>query len=207
MPLRAMANNQPIRPVRLPPADFAGQQLPQARQAARPWFRVHQTKHTAIYFSLTPIHRFSHPSCPHKMLYVAIDPATCLWERFGDQIFDNAHALPRTLWEDASISIIDVPALHLCDVSAMSGRNALAVDLTALMNNDLSVPQAWGLAIQNHPAETTAIKYKSRFSAAACLALFDRAEVAPKLIETYLGPLSTYDLALDWLARNKVALV
>lgn len=140
-------------------------------------------------------------------MYVAIDPATCLWERFGDRLFDNGHVIPRTLWEDSSISAIDVTAMHLCDLSTVSTRSALTVDLTALMSDDIQVPQQWGLAIREHPEQVPAIKFKSRFTAAACLAIFERGNISAQLKETLIGPLSTYGPALDWLNKNKVALV
>jgi hypothetical protein len=109
---------------------------------ARAWFRVHQTVHQAIYFGLNSINRFSHPNCPHKLLYVAIDPQTCFWECFGDMMFDGGRALPRTTWDDASISTIELPPLHVCDLSSTNTRSALTVDLTALMHDGLAVPQA-----------------------------------------------------------------
>ena len=93
-------------------------------------------------------------------MYVAVDPETCLWECFGDHVFNNGRSLPKTQWDDASISEITVPSLQLCDLSKTSTRSAIMVDLTALMNADLSVPQEWGLAIQNHPAQVPAIKFK-----------------------------------------------
>jgi RES domain-containing protein len=202
-----MANNPARRPIRLPTAYLSAQPLPRTRQIARAWYRVHQTIHDAIYFSLIPTHRFSHPKCSSKFLYVAIDPGTCIWERFGDQIFDNDHALPKTHWDDASISAITVPPLHVCDLSRTSTRGALAVDLAALMNDDLSVPQQWGLAIQRHPAQVPAIKFKSRFTGLSCLAIFERGSVPAQLKEKCLGPINQYAPALDWLSRNRVSLV
>src|SRR5215204_827474 len=156
----------PARPIRRPPADLAKLVLPRTRQIAREWFRVHQSVHHAIFFSVNPTHRFSHPSCPHKLLYVAMDPHTCLWERFGDTMFDGGHALPRMQWDTTSISTIDVPPLHLCDLASVITRSELCVDLTALMNDDISIPQEWGLAVQQHPAQVPAIKFKSRFNGA-----------------------------------------
>ena len=196
----------PNRPVWLPPADLAARALPRTRQIARAWFRVHQSVHNAIYFSLNPAHRFSHPDCPHKLLYAAIDPQTCLWESFGDRVFDGRHVLPKTIWDDASISAVNVPPLHLCDLSNSRTRGALTVDLTALMNDDLAVPQAWGLAIQNHPAQVPAIKFRSRFTSAACLAIFERGSLPGQLSEVRVGPLRTYTPALDWLQRNNISL-
>jgi hypothetical protein len=202
-----MASNPAQRPIRLPPANLATQPLPRTRQISRSWYRVHPSKYNAIYFSLLPTHRFSHPNCLSKFMYVAIDNETCLWECFGDMMFDNGHSLPKTHWDDASISQIDVPPLHLCDLSKTSTRSALTVDLTALMNDDLTVPQKWGWAIQSHPSQVPAIKFKSRFTGTACLAIFERGGVPAQLKEQELGPLNQYGPAQTWLVENKVTLV
>lgn len=200
-----MASN--LRPIRLPPADLAAIQLPRTRQVARSWYRVHPSVYTAIYFSLNPTHRYSHPNCSSKLLYIAIDPETSLWEYFGDKIYDNAHSLPKSHWDDASISTIDVPPLPLCDLSTTSTRSAITVDLTALMNDDLDVPQQWGLAIQNHPSQVPAIKFKSRFTGKACLAIFERGSAPGQLKEHLLDNLNQYNASLDWLSKHKVALI
>ena len=202
-----MAASQRGRPIRLPPADLAARDIPFSRQIARPWFRVHPRSHSAIGFSLKPSHRYSHPHCPYAILYVGIDAETCLWEIFGDAVFDGGHALPKTQWDDLMISTIEVPYLHLCDLSRTATRGALAVDLTALMNSDLSVPQAWGLAIQAHHSHVPAIKFKSRFTGNACLAVFDRGGIRGRLRETPLNPLNHFDPALNWLTKHKVTLV
>jgi hypothetical protein len=158
------ANNPAQRPVRRPPSDLAALELPQTRQIARTWFRVHPAIYPAIRFSLLARHRFSHPDCPNKLLYLAMDAETCFWECFGDDMFDNGRVLAKTHWDDSSISKVMVPPLHLCDLSNTSTRSAITVDLTALMSADLAIPQEWGLAIQKHPARVRAIKFKSRFT-------------------------------------------
>jgi hypothetical protein len=63
------------------------------------------------------------------------------------------------------------------------------------------------LAIQLHPSQVLAIKFKSRFTGNACLAIFDRAAVRRKLRESPLSPLSQFDPALIWLTKPQVALV
>jgi len=202
-----MAGNPSPRPIRWPPADLGTQKLPGTRQIARAWFRVHPRSYRAIFFNLKPTHRYSHPNCPFPILYVAIDPETCLWEAFGDAVFDDGHALPKTQWDDLVTSLIHVPGLHLCDLSKTSTRGALTVDLAALMNEDLGVPQQWGLAIQMHPSQVPAIKYRSRFTGHACLAIFDRGGIRGQLRETSLGSLSQFDPALTWLTKHQVTLV
>ncbi|MGD0412978.1 MAG: RES family NAD+ phosphorylase [Verrucomicrobiota bacterium] len=202
-----MAGNPSARPIRLPPADLGTQKLPRTRQIARAWFRVHPRSSRAILFTLKQAHRYSHPNCPFPILYVAMDPQTCLWEVFGDAVFDNGRALPKTQWDDLAISWVHVPDLHLCDLSKTTTRGALAVDLAALMNDDLDVPQEWSLAIQMHPAQVPAVKFKSRFTGNACLAIFDRGEIRRQLRETSLGLLSQFDPALTWLTKHQVTLV
>src|SRR5207248_726373 len=99
------------------------------------------------------------------------------------------------------------PHFHLCDLSKTATRSALTVDLTALMNNDLRVPQQWGLEIQNHPSQVPAIKFRSRFTNKACLAIFDRPGLSTQLKESTFGPLNQCNQALDWLAKHQVTLV
>jgi hypothetical protein len=202
-----MAVSPTSRPVRLPPPDLAQRELPRTRQIARRWFRVHSRARKAIHFDLRPTHRYSHAECPDPILYVAMDAETCFWERFGDALFDHGYAIPETHWDDAIISTIDVPPLHLCDLSKTATRSALTVDLTALMNDDLTVPQQWGLQIQQHPNNVSAIKFKSRFTGTACLAIFDRAGIRGQLKESALGALTEFGPALDWLTRNEVTLL
>jgi hypothetical protein len=140
------------------------------------------------------------------LLYVGVDPETCLWERFGDKLFDGGHSLPRTHWDDASISAIDVPLLQLCDLASTVTRGAITVDLSALMNDDLSVPQAWGLAIQKHPDDAPAIKFKSRFTGRSCVAIFERGSTPGQLKEKALGPLNLFTPALGWLRKHQISL-
>src|SRR5205823_5326345 len=114
--------------------------------SARDWFRVHLSAHGPVHFSLQEIHRYSHPDCPASLLYLGSDVATCLFERFGDLIYDQQTAIPLSLWRAHSISAIQVPAIHVCDLTHGQTLSSLRVDLTALMHNELEVAQAWGLA-------------------------------------------------------------
>ena len=83
----------------------------------------------------------------------------------------------------------------------------MVVDKASLLAADITVPQDWGLAIQQHPAAFEAIKYSSRFIDQPCLALFDRGGMAARLQATLLGSLIDLDEAVDWLDERKVALV
>ena len=83
----------------------------------------------------------------------------------------------------------------------------MSVDKASLLAADLTIPQAWGLAIQGHPAGFEAIKYASRFLDQPCLALFDRGGLQSRLQGKVLGPLSSLDAAVDWLDERNAALV
>jgi hypothetical protein len=176
------------------------------RQGPRLWCRVHQSQFGAIHFSLRDIHRFSHPDCPYPYLYLGCDMATCLFERFGDEMYDRTLAIAFSLWQGHSITAIRVPAMHLCDLTSAKTLSALRVDLSTLMHNDLKTPQAWGLALQRHPANFQGIKFKSRFNDKVCLAIFNRDHIEKRIKETAGRSLLDSDAAADWLHEHKVSL-
>jgi hypothetical protein len=206
-----MPNNpqtrQPPRPSYQPGPDFNRQAIPVTRQPQRTWFRVHRSGSPAGQFAIRPYHRFSHASCPFPLLYLGPGPSACLWEYFGDDVFGGRHVIPASKWNACSLSQIKVPPLSACAVTLEPTRNALVVDKASLLAADLSVPQAWGLALQRHPAAFDAIKYSSRFIDQPCLALFDRGGMAARLQVTPLGPLNNLDVAVDWLDDHQVSLV
>src|SRR4051794_5267973 len=201
-----MSSDPGVRPLRLPPANLNEIKVSPTRQSARNWFRVHQSRFQTIHFSVNSAHRFSHEECPHSLLYLAADGATGLFERFGDKMYDQQHAIAQSLWDAHCISMVRVPELRIWDLTRAKTLSALRVDLSSLMHHDLSSPQRWGLAIQEHPANFGAIKYKSRFNGKACLALIRRAEIEARLRPRILGRLSRNDAAADWLDRRRVVL-
>ena len=158
-------------------------------------------------FGKFPHHRFSHPNCPDPLFYVGATIQTCLWEYFGDDVFQGIRAIAAGKWRGSCLSQILVPELKVCAVGLERTRDAMSVDKASLMATDLTVPQAWGLAIQGHPAGFEAIKYPSRFLDQPCLALFDRGGLQAKLKSTALGALSNLDAAVDWLDERKAPLV
>ena len=81
------------------------------------------------------------------------------------------------------------------------------MDKASFLAADLAIPQAWGLALQQHRAAFQGIKYSSRFIDQACLALFDRGGLQARLDATDLGALSDLASAMDWLHDRRVALL
>ncbi len=132
--------------------------------------------------------------------------ATCLFERFGDEIYDQKRAIAKSLWQAHSVSTVRIPEIHVCDLTNAKTLSALMVDLSALMHPELKTPQAWGQAIQRHPANFQGIKFKSRFNHKVCLALFQRDGIEKQIRETALGALAINDAAADWLHNHKVSL-
>ncbi len=203
-----MPSNPPsLRPLYQPATDFDRRPVPVTRQPQRFWFRVHRSGSPAVQFGIRPHHRFSHASCPFPWLYVSPGPSACLWEYFGDDVFGGRHVIAAAKWNDCRLSQIQVPPLRVCAVSQEPTRNAMGVDKASLLAAELAIPQAWGLALQRHPAAFDAIKYSSRFIDQPCLALFDRGGLASRLQTTLLGELKHLDLAVDWLDDHQVSLV
>jgi hypothetical protein len=197
----------PTRVLLLPGADFKQRTIPVTPQPQRTWFRVHGAGVPAVEFGKLTHHRFSHPSSPFGLLYVGASIQTCLWEVFGDDVFQKQRAISAARWAARYVSQITLPELRVCAVNLERTRDAMSVDKASLMAADLSIPQAWGLAVQEHPAGFEAIKFFSRFLDQPCLALFDRGGLPAKLQVKVLGPLSGLDAAVDWLDERKAALV
>ena len=192
------------RPVPLPPADFNQRKMPVCQLPAAVWYRVHDVRFAAIYFSLNPGHRFSHLDAARKCLYLGSDIETCLYERFGDRM-NQEPRLPLSLWENGAVSEVSVPPLVICDLTSDRTRTLLGIDLSTVMYPSLKVPQAWGKALQEHPAKPAGLRYSSRFSARPCLCLFEGATVA--LQDKKLGPLPQIKAANDFLETHRIALL
>ncbi len=190
----------------MPAIDFDKRLIPVTRQPQPLWFRVHKTGSPAILFGKFSHHRFSHPHCPFPLLYLGATIRTCLWEFFGDDVFLGQRAIPAGKWRGSCLSQIVIPELKVCAVNREQTRDAMSVDKASLLAADLAIPQAWGLAVQTHPAGFEGIKYASRFLDQPCLALFDRGGQESRLRVKSLGPLSSLDAAVDWLDERKVAL-
>lgn len=201
------SKSTPPRPLYAPGADFNQRTIPVTRQPQRAWFRVHRSDSPAIQFGIRAHHRFSHPNCPFPLLYIGATIPACLWESFGDDVFGGQRVISAAKWNGCSLSRIAVPQLKVCAVSQEPTRDAMGVDKTSLLATDIRVPQAWGLAVQQHPAAFDAIKYSSRFIDQPCLALFERGGMAAQFQETLLGSLNSLDAAVNWLDERKAALV
>jgi hypothetical protein len=201
------SKSRPGRQLLRPGADFDARAIPVTRQPARAWFRVHRTDVPALDFGIHEYHRFSHARCRYPLLYVGPNIPTCLWEVFGDDLFQGDCTVAFSKWTGRCVSRIAVPELKVCAVSTERTREAMAVDKSSLLADDLGIPQQWGLALQEHPAGFEAVKYTSRFVDQPCLALFDRGGLKSKLKVELLGDLENLDAAVNWLHARKAALV
>jgi hypothetical protein len=196
------------RPLRLPPADFHTKALPCIRVASIRGIRVHSEHRPAISFRKITSHRFTHPDAPEGLMYLAEDLETCLWECFGDAILDPGARIPHLKWSHSQTSEIGLKQpLAVCDLSDLATRRQLGLDLSALNHPDLSVPQAWGLAIQKHPASAGGFFFPSRFTGKRCLVLFDRPAVVMTLSSRRGKNLPEIVDAVEFIDRNRIKLI
>jgi hypothetical protein len=201
-----MSNDPSDRPLRLPSDNFPDLKIPRTRQPGRNWFRVHQSRHSPVHFSLDAHHRYSHKNCPYPLLYLGADIHTCLFERFGDRAYDTENAISQSLWNAHVVSAVQVPDLQVCDLTNARTLASLRVDLSALLHTSIAAPQEWGVAIQRHPAHFQAIKFRSRFNGKVCVALFQRDGIEARLREKQLDTLTDNDEAAQWLDKHQIAL-
>ncbi len=194
------------RPIRLPAADFAHTSLPISELGTLEAFRIHSVRFPAVSFRLNPEHRFSHPNAPGGLLYMGEDLETCLWECFGDEILDHS-SIAKVDWGKRLSKISSTAHLRICDLTVLPVRRTLGLDLSAMKHTELDVPQAWGLAIQNHPDAVDGLRYFSRFTGNPCVVLFERPGLAAKLRESPVSLLTELDTADDFLDANSIAFV
>lgn len=194
------------RPIRLPAADFDLKPLPVSDLDTLVALRIHSVRFPAISFRLNPNHRFSHAAAPGGLLYLGENLETCLWECFGDEILDHS-AIAKVDWGKRLSKISATNRPRICDLTILSVRRTLGMDLSAMKHTELDVPQAWGLAIQNHPDAVDGLRYFSRFTGNPCIALFERPGLASQLRETPVSSLAELDTADDFLDANRIALV
>src|SRR2546425_11082383 len=110
-----MPNNpRPVRPQLRPGPDFDQRLIPVTRQPQRIWFRVHKSGSRAVWFGKLPHHRFSHPNSPFPLLYVGATIQTCLWEYFGDDVFQGKRAISSGKWRGGWFRQKLVPGLEMC---------------------------------------------------------------------------------------------
>ena len=202
-----MSSSESHRPIRLPPLDFSERSIPIKSLKASTWYRIHFKRHDPIHFSASSEHRFSHPKAGCRWLYLAEDFETGALERLGDRLFDHDGFLEGSLWMQLRLSSVSLPPLAVCDLSNTRTRSACRVDLASLNSADLSVPQAWGLAIAKHPADFQGIIYRSRFTSQRCIAVTDKAEASLPLRSTPVSDFIDYSPAAQFLERHHVALV
>ncbi len=196
------------RPIRLPAKDFNNRSLPVTIIRNFKGLRLHGAARPAIQFRNTPSHRFSHPDASSGLIYLADDLETCLWECFGDAILAPGTAVSCSIWMSRKLSEIHTRTqLRICDLTETNTRSALKVDLSALKHTDLHIPQAWGLAIMNHPDAVDGFQFTSRFTNRRCTVLFENSKIGSILKSKQVGNLIDLDQGAVFLERNEIALV
>lgn len=142
------------------------------------------------------------------MLYLGYDVKTCLWETFGDAVLNPGAAIASSRWMSRQLSVIQVKTeLRICDLTETRVRSLLKVDLSALMHTNLDYPQAWGLALMNHPDMIDGIHYNSRFTNRRCTVLFGRENIRSVCRAMMIENLSDLEQGGSFLEENEIALV
>jgi hypothetical protein len=174
----------------LPSAELAARALPVTKFRG-PWFRVHRTTFGPLYFGKTRTNRFDAPAGQFGVLFLARHEAGAFIETFG---------------YETGIRVLDMKELEARALSrVMASRPLRLVDLRGkglarlgadaeLLSGAYELPQAWALALHNHPAAVDGIAYRARHDPdQSCAAVFERA--APDLTATLLGAFADGPLA------------
>jgi hypothetical protein len=123
-------------------------------------------------------------------------------------LLDTQSRLASSRWHHSHLSQVRATeSLRICDLSDEQVRLKAGTDLGTLMHPELSIPQAWGFAIQTHPANVDGIRFLSRFDDQPSFVLFERPGIAIRLEESLIGALPDIPEADRFLMDRKIGLV
>jgi hypothetical protein len=202
----------------LPPADLATRDLTDCLvPVSGEFFRISHENAPLVDWSASDGARFSGPTLPCKVLYLAATKETCFWERFGEDLRDqpvdkraiSAKLLAERVWKRVGIAP-EAPAqcLDLRDAETLRRLGADGATFLA----PYVVTQTWASALMAHPAGVEGLVYSSRLNTPEqCLALFDRPRftATPSPVNASVlavCPIDDPDL-LAILARARIALL
>lgn len=114
-------------------------------------------------------------------------------------VIDHAQLADRSV---SSIGLDSARVLRLADFTqslAPLGGSAIVMSI-----DDYAGPNAWSLAVFEHPGKFDGIYFRSRYSGETCVALFDRVEAVARGAATPLLAMPELDEFLD---RYQIAIV
>jgi hypothetical protein len=160
--------------------------------------------------------RFSAPSLPFPVLYLAKEKLTAFWECFGDELNDQPDN-DKALYEKAHLGprqwvLFNVrPALRVIDVTETATLRRMGADASTFFA-EYTVSQKWAAALMAHPAKLDGFCYGSRLDGGKrCLAVFGRpslqASAASRIRAKANGGLLEDAELLGFLARQGVAVL
>jgi hypothetical protein len=178
MPRKAGSGQPRVPP---PDAEFAKCSPSLVASSRQRWCRLAAIARPSLFdWDDRAVNRFSHPTLPYKILYLADEKETAFWEVFGGDIedmpVDNRALMKKTQIETREWVSYEVPAgLRLINVTDEDTIHALRSNAST-WRAPYKHCQAWARALMNHPMHFDGFIYQScrRGSTARCLALFSR---------------------------------
>ncbi len=156
-----------------PPADLQSRDLP-IIQIEKSWFRIHQSRHSPLYFGDSGANRFDAPAQEYGVMYIAVDLHGSFIETFGSQT-----GIQVISYRELSLrSISQLICTHPLQLVDLSGSGVVHISADArLTAAEHKVAQRWALALWNHPSQVDGIYYRARHDLSQlCAAIFARAK-------------------------------
>jgi len=166
-----------------PPENLLQHPLP-VIEIQKPWFRIHKSHHSPLYFGQTGDNRFDAPTLEYRVMYIASDPHGAFIETFGSQ---------------TGIRVVSASELSIRSISELSCMRLLKlVDITGpgvaqlgadarLATGSHRIAQLWATKFWSHPEQVDGIYYRARHDLEqTCAAIFERAESVFEIANTQL---------------------
>jgi hypothetical protein len=173
------------------------------------WFRIHSSRHSAIFFGrrLSPgDHRFDAPAGEFGVLYAGRDAHCAFVETFLHET--GIRFVTTTELSQRRLSVVEARrSLRLVDLRG-NGLARMGADAQLTSSTDYALTQSWSKALHDHPRQPDGILYRARHDPErSAVALFDRVRpdlathVVGKLADKAFAPLladilDTYDVGL-----------
>lgn len=194
-----------LSPHQSPPSDLYSRKLPTIIKES-PWFRIHKTQHSGLYFGKSKSYRFDDPQQQYGVMYAAVAPHGAFIETFGNQtgirIISMSELAIRSISElicQQSLKLVDITGEGLAQIGADA----------RLANGDHQLAPRWARQFWSHPENVDGIYYRARHDASQfCAAIFDREKSVFKIAKTQRCDSRKFSYVLaDILAKYNFGLV
>jgi len=186
--------------------------VPTLPLAGRVFYRCARKDRPLVDWDSRATSRFSHPTLPFPVLYLAPSKETAFWECFGDELNDlvpEDRGLPERSLEIRYWVKFEIPSLTAFDGSNPPALRTVGADGGTFLG-PYSITQQWAKFFMEDPPIFDGLLYRSRLNSdQKCLGVFGRPQFQKMnaIKATVIGDLLNDADFLRWLEAENIDLI